>query len=143
MFYQRSFHSKKIFVLFIAVLCILIPVSVFSQGYYPGKTGDWEKRSPGSMGVDANLLAEAVEFAKSHEYSGDKDLRIAILKSFSREPFNTIVGPTKKRGGPAGVIIKNGYIVAEWGDTKRVDMTFSVTKSYLSTTAGLALDAGL
>jgi CubicO group peptidase (beta-lactamase class C family) len=41
------------------------------------------------------------------------------------------------------MVIKNGYIVAEWGDTKRVDMTFSVSKSYLSTTAGLALDAGL
>lgn len=41
------------------------------------------------------------------------------------------------------MIVKNGYIVAEWGDTRRVDMTFSVTKSYLSTVAGLALDAGL
>ena len=41
------------------------------------------------------------------------------------------------------MIIKNGYIVAEWGDTTRVDMTFSVTKSYLSTIAGLALDARL
>jgi CubicO group peptidase (beta-lactamase class C family) len=33
--------------------------------------------------------------------------------------------------------------VAEWGDTDRVDMTFSITKSYLSTTGGLAWDAGL
>ena len=41
------------------------------------------------------------------------------------------------------MIIRNGYIVAEWGDTRRVDMTFSVTKSYLSTTFGLALDQGL
>jgi CubicO group peptidase (beta-lactamase class C family) len=41
------------------------------------------------------------------------------------------------------MIIRKGYIVAEWGNTRRVDMTFSVTKSYLSTTAGLALDHGL
>jgi CubicO group peptidase (beta-lactamase class C family) len=33
--------------------------------------------------------------------------------------------------------------VAEWGDIERVDMTFSVTKSYLSTVAGLAIDKGL
>ena len=33
--------------------------------------------------------------------------------------------------------------VAEWGDTDREDMTFSVTKSYLSTVAGLAWDDGL
>jgi len=38
---------------------------------------------------------------------------------------------------------QNGKIIATWGDTKRVDMTFSVTKSYLSTMAGLAEDHGL
>ena len=38
--------------------------------------------------------------------------------------------------------MKNGYQIASWGDTKRVDMTFSVTKSYLSTVAGLAVDRG-
>ena len=36
------------------------------------------------------------------------------------------------------MILKDGYVVAKWGDTKRVDMTFSVTKSYLSTVAGLS-----
>ena len=41
------------------------------------------------------------------------------------------------------MILKNGYCIAKWGDTKRVDMTFSVTKSYLSTIAGLAVDHGL
>ena len=71
------------------------------------------------------------------------DMRINILESFKREPYIKIVGPTKHRGGPAGMIIKDGYIVAQWGDVKRVDMTFSVTKSYLSTVAGLAIDQGL
>jgi CubicO group peptidase (beta-lactamase class C family) len=33
--------------------------------------------------------------------------------------------------------------VGEWGDLERVDMTFSVAKSYLSTVAGLALRDGL
>ena len=49
----------------------------------------------------------------------------------------------KQRGGPAGLIIRKGYIVAQWGDVNRVDMTFSVTKSFLSTVAGLAVDKGL
>ena len=70
-------------------------------------------------------------------------MRIAILKGFQKEPFHYIAGKTKKRGGPAGVILKNGYIVAKWGDVDRVDMTFSVTKSYLSTICGLAYDAKL
>ena len=41
------------------------------------------------------------------------------------------------------MILKSGYLIARWGDTRRVDMTFSVTKSYLSTVAGLAGDRNL
>ena len=40
-------------------------------------------------------------------------------------------------------MVRHGYIVAEWGDTKRVDVTYSVTKSFLSTTVGLAVADGL
>ena len=40
-------------------------------------------------------------------------------------------------------MIRGGYIVAEWGDLERVDMTFSAVKSYLSTTTALALRDGL
>jgi CubicO group peptidase (beta-lactamase class C family) len=47
------------------------------------------------------------------------------------------------RGHQNGMIIRKGYIVAEWGDTRKLDMTFSVAKSYLSTVAGLAVDRGL
>ncbi|MBM4025044.1 MAG: serine hydrolase [Planctomycetes bacterium] len=108
--------------------------------YYPGPTDEWESRRPADVGMNAKSLQKAVEFAMANEVRGPRDLRQAILSSF--EPGNTIVGPTKDRGGPAGMIVKNGYIVAEWGDTRRVDMTFSVTKSYLSTVAGLTLDAG-
>ncbi len=93
--------------------------------------------------MDGDKLKEAVDFARKNEYSGSRDLRIAILKGFEREPFHEILGPTKKRGGPAGMILKKGYLVAQWGDTERVDMTFSVTKSFLSTVAGLADDKGL
>ena len=109
--------------------------------YYPGRAGEWESRLPEDVGMNAEALRKAVDFAMANEYSGPRDLRLAIESSF--EPDNTIVGPMKERGGPAGMIIKDGYIAAEWGDTKRVDMTFSVTKSYLSTVAGLALDAEL
>jgi len=95
------------------------------------------------MGFDHEKLENAVEFAGDNEYSGDRDLRVAILKSFGYEPYMEIVGPVKDRGGPAGIILKDGYIIAEWGDINRVDMTFSVTKSYLSAVVGLAYDEGL
>jgi CubicO group peptidase (beta-lactamase class C family) len=126
-------------ILVVAVYCS--PVS--GQDYYFPPKGEWERISPASAGFNETKLASAVQYALDNEYTGSRDLRIAILKGFEREPYHEIVGPVKKRGGPAGLILKNGYIVAEWGDLSRVDMTFSVTKSYLSTVAGLAFDEGL
>lgn len=111
--------------------------------YFPERNTEWQEKQPKEVKVDAKNLQEAVTFAERNEYSGSRDLRIAILKGFEREPFHQILGPTKKRGGPAGMILKNGHVIAKWGDTKRVDMTFSVTKSFLSTMAGLAFDEGL
>ena len=131
-----------------SVLLLLILITtgtVFSQNayYFPARNAEWERRSPEVLGMNQSAVNEAVAFAEKNEYSGSRDLRIAILKGFEREPFHDILGPTKKRGGPAGMILKNGYLIASWGDTRRVDMTFSVTKSFLSTVAGLAEDRGL
>ena len=123
---------------------IIIFISFSSKGqnlYFPGKL--WEEKSPESQGIDIKKLDKAIEFAISNENAVDKDLRISIIKSFGREPGYKIKGPTKKRGDSNGLIIKNGYIIGKWGDTKRVDMTFSVTKSYLSTVAGIAYDKNL
>ena len=126
---------RLLFLLFISfnALC--------QEKYFPGKV--WSEQLPESHGLDKNKLEEAINFAVENENSVEKDLRISILNSFGREPGYRIKGPTKFRGETNGLIIKNGYIVGKWGDTKRVDMTFSVTKSYLSTVAALAHDKGL
>ncbi len=113
------------------------------ESYFPSRNETWAEKDPADFKIDEDKLQEAVSFAKNNEYSGSRDLRVAILQGFAREPFHEILGPTKKRGGPAGMILKDGYMIAQWGDTKRVDMTFSVTKSFLSTMAGLAQDRGL
>ena len=117
--------------------------SLFSQTTYFPTESSWEVKDPKDFKIDAVKLNDAVKFANENEYSGSKDLRIAILDGFKKEPFHEITGPTKKRGGPTGIILKDGYIIAQWGDPERVDMTFSVTKSFLSTTALLALEKGL
>ena len=111
--------------------------------YYPGPGEDWERRAPAQVGLDARQLEEAIAFAKASEAKQPRDLEAAHYQSFAREPYGDGIGPFKPRGAPAGVILRHGYIVAEWGDPQRVDMTFSVTKSFLSTTVGLALDRGL
>lgn len=64
-------------------------------------------------------------------------------QSFGKEPFGNAVGPFADRGEPTGVLVHKGYIVAEWGDPARCDMTHSVTKSMLSTVVGLAVEKGL
>jgi CubicO group peptidase (beta-lactamase class C family) len=129
----------------VVVLFLSFGTILYSQDqlYFPERNAIWEEKEPSSFKINTTTLEEAVTFAKSNEYSGSRDLRIAILKGFEREPFHEILGPTKKRGGPAGMILKDGYLVYKWGDIKRVDMTFSVTKSFLSTVAGLAEDQGL
>jgi len=129
------------------IKCLLFVIfcypSLYCQYYFPPAHGTWQQKDPGEYSIDSGKIAEAIDFAKKNEYSGSKDLRIAILRGFSKEPYHKILGPTKKRGSPAGMIIKNGYQIASWGSVERVDMTFSVTKSYLSTVAGLAVDRNL
>ncbi len=130
--------------LFVYLNILLISLSGYSQSiYFPNRNAKWEVRTPQEFNIDREQLDLAVQFALENEYSGSRDLRIAILKGFAREPFHEILGPTKKRGGPAGMILKNGYLIGSWGDIHRVDMTFSVTKSFLSTVAGLAADRRL
>ena len=114
-----------------------------TEAYFPERGGIWKRIDVAEAGFDREKLEEAVRFAQDNEYTGEYDLRLAILESFSHEPYHRISGPVKRRGGPAGMILKNGYLVTSWGDTQRVDMTFSVTKSYLSTIAGLAWDNNL
>ncbi len=134
---------KNIF-LSILLLCYFFQsTSLKAQQLYFPERHHWENKPPSDFDIDSETLNEAIDFAQKNEYSGSKDLRIAILKGFAHEPYHKIMGPTKKRGAPSGIILKNGYIIAQWGDVARVDMTFSVTKSYLSTMAGLAIDQQL
>jgi len=125
------------------IVCLLgLPLVSQSLTYFPERGIQWEEKAPSEVAIDDALLQEAINFAIANEYSEPHDLQLAIYKSFAREPYHKILGPTRDRGEPAGMIIKDGYVVASWGDTKRVDMTFSVTKSYLSTMAAIAIQDG-
>jgi CubicO group peptidase (beta-lactamase class C family) len=117
--------------------------SSLQSAYYPGPGDAWERRAPQQVGLDAGLLQQAIAFAVANETRAPRDLEQAHYRSFGREPFGHAIGPFKERGEPSGVILRHGYIVAEWGDPHRVDMAFSVTKSFLATTVGLAYDRGL
>jgi CubicO group peptidase (beta-lactamase class C family) len=114
-----------------------------AQAYYPGQGDDWERRAPAQVGMDGRLLDDAIAFAKANESGNPRDLALEHEVLFGREPHSDGIGLFKTRGDLTGVIVRHGYIVAEWGEPMRVDMTFSMTKSFLSTTVGLAYDRGL
>jgi CubicO group peptidase (beta-lactamase class C family) len=109
--------------------------------YYPGN--EWAKKTPEESGLDPGKLKAAIDFAIASEATAPRDLKLNHYRSFGREPFGDAIGPLQERGEQTGLIIKNGYVVAEWGDPQRIDITNSVTKSFLSTVVGLAFDRGL
>jgi CubicO group peptidase (beta-lactamase class C family) len=110
--------------------------------YFPDRL-DWQHKRPEDVGMDAALVNEAVQLAIAAETQGPKDTTLSLANSFGKEPFSAIIGPIRDRGGASGIITRHGYIVAEWGDPKRVDMTNSVTKTFLTTVVGLAWQRGL
>jgi CubicO group peptidase (beta-lactamase class C family) len=131
---------KKIFLILI-VFGLSQSILGAQSIYFPDS--EWKTKTAQELKLNKNWLDSAVNFALKNENKVERDLRIAILKAYANEPNYKIIGPTKSRSTPAGLIIKNGYMVAQWGDIQRVDMSFSATKSFLSTVAGLAVDNGL
>lgn len=117
--------------------------TVPGNAYFPDAGPAWQRRTARAAGLDSARLAAAIAFAIENESRTPRDLELAHYQSFGREPFGDAVGVFAPRGDATGMIVRGGYIVAEWGDPDRVDMTFSVSKSFLSTTVGLAVDRGL
>jgi CubicO group peptidase (beta-lactamase class C family) len=110
--------------------------------YVPGAA--WERRTSAAMGIDSARLAEAIAFAQQREAKAPRDMEESHYASFGRsEPFGQGIGPFKPRGEPTGVVLRGGYLVTTWGEPDRVDMTHSVTKSFLSAVVGMAVDRGL
>jgi CubicO group peptidase (beta-lactamase class C family) len=113
-----------------------------AQDYVPPR-GDWARRAPEAVGLDPARLAEAIAFARENESDAPRDLALAHARGFGREPYGDAVGPFLTRGPQTGVVLRHGYLVAEWGEPERVDPTFSVAKSFLSSVAALAVADGL
>jgi CubicO group peptidase (beta-lactamase class C family) len=108
----------------------------------------WPAGSPTEAGFDPDRLAEAVSFAAAHETRWSRDMYIdgifvGSVHVDDKPPYNRPMGPVLPRGGANGLVLRHGRLVAEWGDTRATDMTFSIAKSYLAILTGLAFDKGL
>lgn len=104
---------------------------------------NWARLDPAGAGFDPEALREAIGFAIERESRQSRDLHAEHEIARGREPYDAPVGPIKDRGDMTGVIVRRGAVIAAWGEPDRVDMTFSVSKSFLSTVVGLAVDDGL
>ncbi|MBL6946956.1 MAG: serine hydrolase, partial [Rhodospirillales bacterium] len=115
--------------------------------FFPIADDTWERVSALDAGFDKTRLAEAIAFAEGHESPWPKDLdkagKVPGLSQYEKAPWNEALGEFIPRGGANGIVLKGGRIVAQWGEPNRVEMTFSIAKSYLSILAGLAIDDGL
>ena len=115
---------------------------VLAQDYVPTKN-DWETRTPAQVSMDAAALADAVAFAEANESTEPRDLGLRHETTFGREPHGAATGVLKTRGPVTGVIVRHGYLIATFGEPSRVDPTYSVAKSFLSSVVGLAWADGL
>jgi CubicO group peptidase (beta-lactamase class C family) len=118
-------------------LCAVATASAQAP-YFPPR-GEWAHAAPASLGLSSTGLDSAMAFAISNESTSPRDQAEGQRRSFgAREPHAGIIGPMRERGDPSGVVVYRGRIVAEWGPVDRVDMTHSVTKTFLSTVVGIA-----
>jgi CubicO group peptidase (beta-lactamase class C family) len=118
----------------------LIPLTGQST-YFPAKQ-EWLEKTPESMGLRQDSIEKAIQFALGNETKNPANMEINHYRTFGKEPFGMGIGPFETRGNTNGLIIYKGYIIGKWGKPDKCDMTHSVTKSFLSTVAGFALEMG-
>lgn len=89
-------------------------------------------------------LQAALDFIAAHETPWPRDLRAHLEAGyFEPAPDNALIGPMAPRGPTNAIICRHGEIVGRIGNTRQIDQTFSVAKSYLALLAGIAHADGL
>jgi CubicO group peptidase (beta-lactamase class C family) len=117
----------------------LFAASLYAQKlatYFP-PAGQWASKSPAELGMDPAKLKAAVDFAQANgsKWDFDKD---------QVRTFGSPLGPLpKQRAATNGIILRHGFIAAEFGDTKSNDPVYSAAKSFLSTVCSIAVAKGL
>lgn len=108
-------------------------------------TTDLETVNPAEVGFDPEALGHVADFCMANESRMNRDIGEALASGHFGEPWpiGKTIGPVKDRDEPSGIILRDGRVVTSWGDVHRVDMTFSISKSYLALCAGIAVDDGL
>ena len=99
-----------------------------------------------TIGVCITLAIASTTNSIENELPG-KPLAFGVIKKpeeigMSRNQLKELTGFIKKNGGGSGLIIRNGFLVWQWGDVDKMYSVASCTKSFTSTVVGLAIDDG-
>src|SRR5438128_8044389 len=124
---------------------------LFKQGGYAPlvlpAVADWPTATPADVGLDARRVDKAIAYHRAHETRWRPDFitERGVFVGVADEPERAggVLGPIRPRGGPSGLIVRGGRLIAEWGESERVEMSFSIAKSYLAALAGVAVARGL
>jgi CubicO group peptidase (beta-lactamase class C family) len=93
---------------------------------------------------DPTRLQSAIDFAIAHETTWSRDTTgVWGVHAADPPPWNRLLGPVAPRGPVSGAVLREGNLLASWGEPMRADLTFSVAKTYLALLAGVAFDRGL
>jgi len=138
--FQRSsrpfFVSAATALAALALAPVLEAQSNHTESTYFPAPGTWKHKAPSEEGMNAAKLQEAIAWAEAHPSTWDFD-KDQVAK------FGRVLGPLPPhRAATNGIILRHGYIVAEFGDTKTNDPVYSIAKSFLSTTASIAFAEG-
>src|SRR5207248_6239114 len=91
--------------------------------YVPPPHPAWERCDPGAAGLEPAAIADAARHAAEHETPWSRDIARMVTSDFGEEPqWNEPLGPVRPRGGPNGLLLRGGRIVAEWGATGKGDL---------------------
>lgn len=128
-------HRRLLLILLATSVARLAPAQQRTT-YFPPR-GAWQHKSPAELGFDSARLQQAVDYALANGSTWD----------FDRDQVRTFGVPLgrvpKQRARTNGIILRHGYIAAEFGDLKANDPVYSCAKSFLSVVAGLAFERGL
>lgn len=116
------------------VLALLLGAWPAAAQYFPPPGPVWKKST---AGFDRKKLQAALAFAQQNGSTWD----------FAKDQVRTFgkpLGPLpESRAGTNMIVLHDGLLVAEFGETDRPDPMYSAAKSFLSMVCGLAVDRGL
>src|SRR5262249_36160993 len=104
----------------------LLYAAPLRAAYFPGPGPAWKKKPAQQAGFARPKLEAALAFAQQHDSSWD-------FAKDQQRVFGRPLGPLpEKRASTNMLIIRDGYIVAEFGETLQADPVYSAAKSFLS-----------